>query len=147
MGLRQVSRTNPNATTKIQSFKKWDSTPLTRCQVLVYFRGFRWRSLYALQITCSQFFPFRIHGLGTWIMSWMFLIFIVLICWSLDNLVSASLPLEVQSWGIMMESLYPFDFSWYDSPSTLFTSGRGCQKIDGTALSPFSKAWFPCMSL
>ena len=28
-----------------------------------------------------------------------FLIFIVSICWNLDNLVLASLPLEVQSWG------------------------------------------------
>ena len=93
-----VSRMNPNAA-------NWDLvpptskilTPQARCQVLVYFRGFRWRSLYALQTTCSQIFPFRIHGLGTWIMSWSFLTFIASICWSLDNLVSAPLSLEVQS--------------------------------------------------
>ena len=45
----------------------------------------------------------------------------------------------------MMESLHPFDFSWCDSPWALFTSSRGWQKTDGTALSPFSKAWFPCI--
>ena len=44
-------------------------------------------------------FPFRIHGLGTWITSWTFLTFIVSICWSLGNLVSTPLSLEVQSWG------------------------------------------------
>ena len=32
-------------------------------------------------------------------MSWSFLTFIASICWSLDNLVSAPLPLEVQFWG------------------------------------------------
>ena len=48
---------------------------------------------------CSQIFLFRIHGLGTWIMSWLFLTFIALICWNLDNLVSAPLLLEVQFWG------------------------------------------------
>ena len=72
------------------------STPQATCQALVYFRGFRWRSLYVVQTICSQIFPFRIHGLGTWITSWMFLTFIASICW---NLVSAPLSLEVQSWG------------------------------------------------
>ena len=48
---------------------------------------------------CSQIFLFRIHGLGIWIMSWSFLTFIASICWSLDNLVSTPLPLEVQFWG------------------------------------------------
>ena len=46
-----------------------------------------------------NFFFFRIHGLGTWIMSWTFLTFIVSTCWSLDNLVLTPLPLEVQPWG------------------------------------------------
>ena len=65
-----------------------------------------------------KFFPFRIHGLGTWITSWMFLTFITSICWSL---VSAPLPLKVQSWG-----------RWW-SPFILLTS------IDMTALGRCSR--------
>ena len=105
-----VSRMNPNPANwdlVLPNYKKikpcWEWCLLgmkqARCQVLVCFRGFRWRSLYALQTTWSQIFPFRIHGLGTWIMSWSFLTFIASIYWNLDNLVSAPLPLEVQFWG------------------------------------------------
>ena len=38
-------------------------------------------------------------------MSWTFLTFIASICWDLDNLVSAPLPLEIQSWGRWWTSL------------------------------------------
>uniref|UniRef100_A0A7N2M1Y7 Uncharacterized protein n=1 Tax=Quercus lobata TaxID=97700 RepID=A0A7N2M1Y7_QUELO len=64
MGLRQVSRMNPNAATEIWFLRSKIQHPQPGVKFLIHFRGFRWRSLYALQITCSQFFPFRIHGLA-----------------------------------------------------------------------------------
>lgn len=47
----------------------------------------------------------------------------------------------------MMEFHHPLDFSLYDSPWVLFTSGRGWQKTDGTAPSSSLKTWFSCKGL
>ena len=55
-----------------------------------YFRELRWRSFYALQTTFSQISPFRIHGHGTWISFYTFLVLWKPVCQSLNDLVMAS---------------------------------------------------------
>ena len=94
-----------------------------------------------------NFSPCRIHGLYTRITSWTFLTFIALICWSLNNLVSAPLPLEVQSWKRMMEFHHLLNFSWCYKPRVLFTSGREWPQADGITSSSSLRTWLSCCTL
>ena len=112
MGLKQVSRTNPNAATEIWSLGSRTQHPSQVSEFKPTSEGSARDPFMPYKPHIPNFSPFRIHELGTWITSWTLLTFITLICWSLDNLVSAPLPLEVQSWGI-----------WW-SPFILLTSAN-----------------------
>ena len=76
-----------------------------------------------------------------------FLTFIASICWSLNNLVLAPLPLEVQSWKKMMEFHHLLNFNWCYKPRVLFTSGREWPQADRIASSSFLRTWFSCCTL
>ena len=98
MGLRQVSRTNSNTTTEIWSPRSKIQHPKPSVKFLVTLGGSTRDPFMPSKPHVPNYFPFRIHGLGTWIMSWMFLTFLASIYWNLNNLVSAPLLLEVQFW-------------------------------------------------
>ena len=98
MGLRQVSRTNSNAVTEIWSPRSKIQYPKPSVKFLVTLGGSAGDPFMPSKPHVPNYFPFRIHGLGTWIMSWMFLTFLASIYWNLNNLVSAPLLLEVQFW-------------------------------------------------
>ena len=58
MGLRQVSRSNPSTITKIWTPKSRIQHPKPDVKVLVHFRGFCWRSLYAFQTISANITTF-----------------------------------------------------------------------------------------
>ena len=116
MRLRQVSRTNSNTANEIWSPRSKIQQPKPSVKFLVTSGGSTGDPFMPSKPHVSNYFPFRIHKLGTWITSWMFLTFLASICWNLNNLVSAPLSLEVQFWG----RKWNFIILWISTDVTTF---------------------------
>ena len=146
MGLRQVSRRNPNIATEIWSLRSKIQHPKPGVKSLATSRGSTGDLFMPSKSHVPNFSPLGFMSLAH---GWMILTFIASICW---NLVSTPLPLEVQSWG-----------RWW-SPFILLTSADmttlghcSCQAEGGIKLmeqllvhsqrlGSLGLVWVPCCS-